>query len=105
IVKAGGADFALALFEEGRSIAVASGQPPRPAFLEMAKGRLTDPGATVTASMLGDVERGTTTEADHILGDLIQRGKARGVEPALLGIAYTVLKAYDARKRRESAGD
>jgi 2-dehydropantoate 2-reductase len=100
IVRAGGAGLALAILEECRSIAAKSGWPPRPAFLEMAKGRLTDPESKVTASMLGDIERGSRTEADHVLGDLLRRGEDAGVERAFLPVAYMALKAYDARRRR-----
>ena len=57
IVAAGGADLAAALLEECRSVAVAAGHSPRPESLQAALGRLTDAGSTVTASMVGDVER------------------------------------------------
>ena len=103
IVKSGGAGLALAILEECRSIAAQSGWSPRPAFLEMARGRLTDPESKVTASMLGDIERGSRTEADHVLGDLLRRGKDAGVDCPFLSIAYMALQAYDARRRRESA--
>jgi 2-dehydropantoate 2-reductase len=98
IVAAGGADLATSLLEECRSIAAAAGWAPRPAFLEAVLGRLTSAGSTLTASMLSDLERGGRTEADHILGDLLQRrGDAPAVDHSLLRIAYTALKAYEAR--------
>jgi 2-dehydropantoate 2-reductase len=104
IVRSGGADLAVALLEECRSIAANSGWPPRPAFLEMVTGRLNDPDSKVTASMLGDVERGSRTEADHVLGDLLRRrGEIAGPDRSLLRIAYAVLKAYEARRARETA--
>jgi 2-dehydropantoate 2-reductase len=102
IVAAGGSDLAAMLLEECRSIAGGAGWSPRPAFLEMALGRLTAPGSIVTASMLSDVERGGRTEADHILGDLLgRRGDAPVVDHSLLRIAYTALKANEARISRE----
>jgi 2-dehydropantoate 2-reductase len=104
IVRSGGADLAVAFLEECRSIAADSGWPPRPAFLEMVTARLTDPDSKVTASMLGDVERGSRTEADHVLGDLLRRrGEIAVPDRSLLRIAYSVLKAHEARRARESA--
>jgi 2-dehydropantoate 2-reductase len=100
IVAAGGSDLTASLLEECRSIAAEAGYPPRPESLERARGLLTAPGSAMTASMLGDVERGSRTEADHILGDLIRRRSvpARG---SLLRVAYTALKAHEARLARE----
>jgi 2-dehydropantoate 2-reductase len=102
IVAAGGTDLTVALWDECRSIASAAGYAPRPAFQEIALGRLTAPGSPITASMLGDVERGGRTEADHILGDLLRRrGNAAGAHRSLLRLAYTSLKAWDSRMARE----
>jgi 2-dehydropantoate 2-reductase len=53
--------------------------------------------------MLRDIERGAPTEADHVIGDLISRAGAPQPETALLRIAYTHLKAYEARRKREQA--
>ena len=102
VVAAGGADLAAALLEECRAIAAAAGYPPRPESLQAALGRLTDAGSAVTASMLGDVERRGRTEADHILGDLLRRrgGVADG-DRSLLRVAYTAVKAAEARAARE----
>ncbi len=103
VVEAGGSVLSAALLEECRSIAVDAGFPPRPESIRAAIGRLTDPGSTVTASMLGDVERPGPTEADHILGDLLDRRRERS-DPglSLLRIAYTALKAAEAREIREA---
>jgi 2-dehydropantoate 2-reductase len=104
VVAAGGADLAVSLLEECRSVAEAAGYPPRPESLRAALGRLTDARSAVTASMLGDVERRGRTEADHILGDLLRRrgGVADG-DRSLLRIAYTAVKAAEARAARELA--
>ena len=102
IVAAGGADLAAALLEECRAIAAAAGYPPGADSLKASLARLTDPGSAVTASMLGDVERRGRTEADHILGDLLQRrGAASDGDQSLLRVAYIAVKAA-ARAARES---
>jgi len=104
IIAAGGADLPLALLEEGRAIAAAAGYPPRPAFLDTARARLTA-RSPLAASMLGDLERGGRTEADHVLGDLLRRRQAAPQpDHSLLRLAYTALKAQEARAARERAG-
>jgi 2-dehydropantoate 2-reductase len=44
--------------------------------------------------MRRDIERGARIEADHIVGDLISRGREHAVETPLLDIAYIHLQAY-----------
>jgi 2-dehydropantoate 2-reductase len=102
VVAAGGADLAVSLLEECRSIAVASGYPPRPESLQAALDGLTDAGSTMMASMLGDVERRGRTETDHILGDLLRRrGDTADVDHSLIRLAYVAVKAAEARATRE----
>jgi 2-dehydropantoate 2-reductase len=52
--------------------------------------------------MLRDIEKGTPTEGDHILGDLLDRG-AGGDVPILLSTAYAHVRSYEARRVREAA--
>jgi 2-dehydropantoate 2-reductase len=53
--------------------------------------------------MLRDIENGARIEADHIVGDLIRRGEATGRNFPLLRVAYAHLRAYEARRVRQSA--
>jgi 2-dehydropantoate 2-reductase len=62
---------------------------------------LTTAGSPFTASMLRDIERGARIEADHVVGDLIRRGRERAPRPKL-ETAYLHLKAYEARRERQS---
>ena len=55
------------------------------------------------ASMLRDVERGSVTEAEHILGDMVSRAQARGVAAPLLRLAYSHLQAYELRRANTAA--
>jgi 2-dehydropantoate 2-reductase len=50
--------------------------------------------------MLRDIESRGRTEVDHILGDLLQRRKAKSTH-SLLAIAHLHVKAYEARRKRE----
>src|SRR5262249_45920747 len=77
IVAAGGADLAAALLEECRAIAAAAGYSPRADSLKASLGRLTDPGSSVTASMLDDVERRWRSTAPHGHGVLLRGGGGR----------------------------
>ena len=53
--------------------------------------------------MMGDLEQGGRTEADHILGDLLRRrADVAAVDRLLLRLAYTAVKAAEARAVRES---
>ena len=100
IVAAGGADLLNALFEECRALATAAGSPPRPDFVERARRRITSAESTLIASMLGDIERGGQTEADHVLGDLLRYSNA-ACEAPLLRLAHIAVKSYEARRRRD----
>jgi 2-dehydropantoate 2-reductase len=102
IVAAGAAGLMDALLAECRHIAASQDQMIRPDVLQRTRALLTGAGSTLTASMLRDLERGTVTEADHVLGDLLHRQSELAVpSPSLLQIAYLHLKTYEARRARE----
>ncbi|HML07139.1 MAG TPA: 2-dehydropantoate 2-reductase [Xanthobacteraceae bacterium] len=103
IVAAGAAPLALALIDECCALAAAHGFPPRQASKKFTQTMLTAPGSTLMASMLRDIERGAPIEADHVIGDLIRRGEAQLPQMALLRIAYAHMRAYEARRARETA--
>jgi 2-dehydropantoate 2-reductase len=54
--------------------------------------------------MLRDIESGGRTEADQILGDLLQRRKSKPTGQSILAVARLHVKAYDARRKRELNG-
>ncbi len=101
IVAADGGDLATALLQECSGIAAAYGFAPREAITSRNRAMLTTPGSTFAASMLRDIERGAPIESDHIIGDLLRRGAAKGGSFPLLRIAHAHLKAYEARRQRE----
>ena len=103
IVAADAVEIPKRLLEESATIATAHGFAPRQAIRNRGLAMLTAPGSTFAASMLRDIERGAPIEADHIVGDLLRRGAGAGKDFALLRIAYAHLKAYEARRQRESA--
>ena len=99
IVAAGAVNLTTGLYDECCAIATANGFPPSKATIERSLAMFTAPGSTISASMLRDIERGAPIEADHVVGDLLNRGAT--TNPALLRIAYAHLKAYEARRDRE----
>lgn len=98
-----GRALTLELLDSCAEIAALEGYPPDEARLQESRDALTTQGSRLTASMLRDVERGGVTEAQHILGDMVERARRRGVSATLLAIAFTHLQAYEARRRREAA--
>ena len=92
----GGIEFVNGLMSECRSIAEAEGYAPREEAWARSAAILTAKGSTFTASMLRDLERNAPVEADHIIGDLLRRAVQ---EAPRLQIAYTHLKAYEARRK------
>jgi 2-dehydropantoate 2-reductase len=87
----------LAIIEECRKVAEASGFGPSAAQMTTIASLLTDPDSKVVASMLRDMQKGARIEADLIIGDMLKRGQAAGVATPLLAVANTNLSCYQAR--------
>ncbi|BAU91833.1 2-dehydropantoate 2-reductase [Methylorubrum populi] len=103
VAAPGGRAFIEALHDECQAVAGANGNAAREKVFAGARKMLTAEGSAMTASMLRDIEGGARIEADHIIGDLIERGRARGVETPALERVLTHLKAYEHRRAREAA--
>jgi 2-dehydropantoate 2-reductase len=101
VAAPGGHQATVALLEECRSIADSEGYAPEPAFIEQALRALSDRRSTLTASMLRDLEGNAPVEADHVVGDLLERKRKAptgDITPSVLSVAYAHLKAYEARR-------
>ena len=48
--------------------------------------------------MLRDMEGGRPVEADHIIGWLLERARAHGIDAPVLSLAFTHLKTYERRR-------
>jgi len=94
----GGSAFTKAMIDETVSIATSSGHAPRPAIHDRMVKMMTDPTSKLSASMLRDIERGGPTEGDHILGDMLARGRAAGLDTPNLARAVINLAAYERRR-------
>lgn len=102
-----GAQRMLDLLEECRAVASANGYPPSADVSERMRKTLTT-ASSLTASMLRDIESNARIEADHIIGDLIDRADLQVKTPIdlrMLRIVYTHLKAYESRREHAAAMD
>lgn len=75
-----------------------AGFPPRPPALEFVMRELTRAGSSITASLMRDMEAGRRVEGDHILGAMLEKAREYGVDDTMLSLAYTHVKAYEARR-------
>jgi 2-dehydropantoate 2-reductase len=80
------------------ALATKEGYAPRGPQIDGARKRLTDPEGLWSASMLRDMEAGGSVEADHIVGWMLARLRAHGLDDAVMAAAYTHLKTYEARR-------
>ena len=80
------------------AIAASEGYPPSTSGMDFARTRLTDPAGLWSASMLRDLESGRRVEADHVVGWMLDRARQHGVDDTLLSLAFTHLKAFEARR-------
>ncbi len=99
----GGREAMFQIFDECCAIATASGFKPRPAFIEFDTTLITTVGSPLKWSMLRDIERGSTTEGDHILGDMVARAHALGIPAPILKLARTHVAAYEIGRSRTAA--
>jgi 2-dehydropantoate 2-reductase len=96
----GGREAMFALFDECCAVATSAGFPPRPAFIEFDHKLITTVGSPLKWSMLRDIERGSTTEGEHILGDMVARARKYGVATPILDLARTHVAAYEIARAR-----
>src|ERR1700740_1081921 len=87
----GGAELCLSVFRECAAIAGACGYPMSEKFLAEKGPLLTAAGSTLTSSMYRDLTDHARVEVDTILGDLIERGRKRGVSAPLIQAAFVNL--------------
>jgi 2-dehydropantoate 2-reductase len=92
-----GRAIATRCFEANVEIARAEGHAPREPMLKWGLERLTRPGPQ-SASMLRDMEAGKPVEADHIVGHMLELARKHGIDDAVLSMALTHLKTYEARR-------
>lgn len=99
IMTAGdGRSIAEGFVAECAAVAGSAGHAPSESALAETRATLTAAGSTGTASMLRDLEAGARTEHEHIIGDMLARGRAAGLGLPLLTVALAHMQAYEARR-------
>jgi len=93
-----GPALARAVVEECAAITQANGYPIAGSALLHHIDTMTQAGSTLSSSMYRDLIKGAPVEADHILGDLVDR--AKGVSAPLVAAAYVQLKVYEAARAK-----
>ena len=94
----GGREALLRTLDANIEIATRDGHAPRPAAVEFARKVLLNTASRMSASMLRDLEGGGPVESDHIVGWMMERARHHGVDDTMLSLAFTHLKAYEARR-------
>lgn len=94
----GGRDAVERALSTNVEIATREGFPPRSAALDFAHKLLRDAASSLTASMLRDLERGSPVESDHIVGWMLDKARQYSLDDTVLSLAFTHLKAYEARR-------
>ncbi len=97
----GGAECITRYLDSCIAVATKEGYAPRAAAIERYRAMLSTTGSTLTASMLRDLEIGGPIEADHIVGFMLEKARAHGVDEGMLAVAYAHLKTYEARRKRQ----
>ena len=90
-----GTRVARELVAECAAIARAAGYPVSETGTSFAEKMLTAAGSPFKASMLRDIESGGRVEADHLVGDMLRRGRTLGQPVQLLDVAFAHLQAYE----------
>ena len=97
VAAPGGAELSIDVLNESVAVATACGHKPSEKVLSRHAAAMTAPGSSLTSSMYRDLRKGAPVEADHILGDFIERGSAHGVATPLLKAAFVNLHIYQNR--------
>ena len=94
VAAPGGAELSIDVLNESAAVATACGYRPSEKMLSRHATAMTAPGSSLTSSMYRDLRKGAPVEADHILGDFIERGSAHGVATPLVKAALVNLCVY-----------
>lgn len=86
------------MYAECCAVARAQGHAVSAEEQGQALAMLTQQGSAFTASMLRDLQGGQRTEHEHILGDMVRRGQAAGVNVDLLRLAWTHMAVRAAQR-------
>ena len=90
-----GKKIVLETFKECLDIAAKSGYPLREEFEKRFYLTLTNEKLTMKTSLLSDIENNSLTEADHIIGNMIDYANKLNINSSMLQVAYCHVKNYE----------
>lgn len=100
----GGKTFMAGMVAECTAVATAAGYPPREEVSARIMAGMLAENSLLTASLLRDIQRGSRSEGDQIIGDLVHRAHVAGLAVPLLETARLHLAAYERQRVRLAAG-
>ncbi len=87
-----------AFLERNAEIARAEGYTPPEPFMEEFRQYVSNVASPNAASMLRDIERKGPIEAAHIIGFMLERAEAHGIDPTMHRMVYAHLQSYEQRR-------
>jgi 2-dehydropantoate 2-reductase len=96
-----GAAVVRSILQACCAIAGAWGYEPSPAFKEQTLATITQAGSQLTSSMYRDMQASLDVEVEPILGDLIERGRIKGIDASLIEAAAVRLRVYAAARSKD----
>jgi 2-dehydropantoate 2-reductase len=93
-----GAAVLRGLLETNMEIARREGCPPDDDFAATYRTMFANADSTYDASLARDIERGGPIEADHVLGSMLERCRAHGLDDRIHQLAWIAAKAYEERR-------
>ncbi len=93
-----GLEIMREFLERNAAIAAEEGYPMPERFMEQNRALFADTAGQMTASMLRDLERKGPVEADHIMGFMLEKARAHGIDDGLHQVSFAHLKAYEQRR-------
>ena len=92
-----GHEFLTAALAECRDTADALGHTVGPQTIATYERMFSTQSSKFASSMLRDVQAGNPTEGDHIIGDMVNRAQAAGLQTPILLAAHAGLAVHEAR--------
>ncbi len=87
----------MRLLDTVAEIATRNDHRPSEGFMASYRKIFSQADSEYTTSMLRDMERHGRTEGDHIIGFMLEKARAAGLDDSILLLAHTHAKAYEQR--------
>lgn len=92
-----GRSIFMRLLDTVAEVAARNGHRPSEEFMASYRKIFSQADSEYTTSMLRDMERRGRTEGDHIIGFMLEKARAAGLDDSILLLAHTHIKAYEQR--------